>query len=82
MHFFTNKALPNGNRAIVDMISGETVAEYKTGNQESFNSAHEVARQQRVDLLADLAGAGLIVDDGRQYALPVLQQAFQKFLNL
>ena len=80
MLYFTTKALPNGNRGIVDMISGEVVAEYHTGSG-SYPAALEITRQHRVDLMADLAGAGLIVDDGRAYSLPTLQQAYQKFLN-
>lgn len=82
MQYFTTKSVSNGKRAIIDMVSAEAVAEYTTGNNDSFVAANEVARNYRVELLADLAGAGLIVDDGRQYALPVLQQAYQQFLSL
>jgi hypothetical protein len=81
MLYFTTKSLPTGGRGIVDMITGEVVAEYTTGG-DSFPKANEAARIYRVELMADLAGAGLIVDDGRQYALPVLQNAYQKFLTL
>ncbi|MBA4105666.1 MAG: hypothetical protein C0485_07890 [Pirellula sp.] len=81
MLYFTTRSLPTGGRGIVDMITGEVVAEYTTGG-DSFPEANEAARIYRVELMADLAGAGLIVDDGRQYALPVLQNAYQKFLTL
>jgi hypothetical protein len=81
MLYFTTKSLPTGGRGIVDMISGEVVAEYQTGG-DSYPAANEAARIYRVELLADLAAANLIVNDGRQYALPVLQAAYKKFLTL
>jgi len=82
MQFFTTKSLPTGCRGIVDMISGEVVAEYKAGNQDSFFGANEIARVYRAELLTDLGEAGLIINDGRQYSLPVLQKAYQTFLTL
>jgi hypothetical protein len=81
MLYFTTKSLPTGGRGIVDMITGEVVAEYQTGG-DSYPAANEAARIYRTELMADLANAGLIVNDGRQYALPVLQQAYRQFLSL
>lgn len=79
--YFTSRSHPEG-REIVDMISGQTVAVYKTGNLESRTVAEEQAREARIDLLNSLAKANLIINDGRVLPLPTLQQAFRQYQAL
>ena len=79
--YFTSKTHPEG-RQIIDMISGQPVAVYKTGNAESRTEAEEQARTARIELLNNLSSAGLIINDGRVLPLPTLQQAFRQYQAL
>lgn len=74
--YFTTKSHPQG-RQIIDMVTGLSVAVYKTGNLASRQAAEATAKATRASLLTTLAGGGHIVNDGRVYSLPELQQAYQ-----
>lgn len=78
--FLTTVSAGNGKRGIKNMVSGEIVATYDTGNLLSRQTAEAAAKANWGTMINNLVGGGHIVA-AREYPLPTLQKAYAAYID-